>query len=191
MTCAISFTPCGQVKCAGVYLSLFMFTPLHTLQCIFLVHIYIPIGYACWALHLTATFSLSGQSYFTCLLEWSEKSRLLYFCRVVILVIVMLIVVPLLNISEIDNTQLIAVELLQQMAVYNANSTSSYGVRRLLLFMSECHMILDPSSSHTVLVWRDVMTCHVMWGFLLCFVVFCCVVLCCVVLCCVVLCCVV
>jgi hypothetical protein len=91
--------------------------------------------------HCTAAPSLLRLSYFTQFLERSKKLRLIYFCRVVILVIVMLIVVPLLNISEIDNTQLIAVELLQQMAVYNANSTSSYGVRRLLLFMSGYHMI--------------------------------------------------
>ena len=40
----------------------------------------------------------------------------------------MLIVVPLLNIIETDNTQSIAVELLQRMAVYNENNSTAYGV---------------------------------------------------------------
>lgn len=55
-------------------------------------------------------------------------SNFIYICRVVILVIVMLIVVPLLNIIETDNTQSIAVELLQRMAVYNENNSTAYGV---------------------------------------------------------------
>ena len=46
-----------------------------------------------------------------------------------ILVIVMLIVVPLLNVKETDNTQSIAVQLVQNMAVYDYYNTTVYAVR--------------------------------------------------------------
>ena len=43
--------------------------------------------------------------------------------------IVMLIVVPLLNVKETDNTQSLAVQLVQNMAVYNYYNTTVYAVR--------------------------------------------------------------
>ena len=54
----------------------------------------------------------------------------LLFSRVVILVIVMLIIVPLLNVKESDNTQTLAVQLVQNMAVYNFRNTTLYAVRQ-------------------------------------------------------------
>lgn len=57
------------------------------------------------------------------------KSQFPLLRRVVILVIVMLIVVPLLNITESDNTQILAVQLVQNMAVYSFNNSTLYQVR--------------------------------------------------------------
>ena len=53
--------------------------------------------------------------------------------RVVILVIVMLIVVPLLNIKETDNSLILAVQLVQRMAVYNSTNPADYSVRPVFL----------------------------------------------------------
>jgi hypothetical protein len=61
----------------------------------------------------------------------NNKSKSLFYhflYRVVILVIVMLIVVPLLNITESDNTQILAVQLVQNMAVYSFNNNTLYQV---------------------------------------------------------------
>ena len=67
----------------------------------------------------------------------------------------MLIVVPLLNINETDNTQSLAVELLQRMAVYNANNSSAYGVCRLLHFINECHILCSPSSPSYLSLYNE------------------------------------
>ena len=57
-----------------------------------------------------------------------EITNTTFLFRVVILVIVMLIIVPLLNVKETDNTQSLAVQLVQNMAVYDHYNTTLYAV---------------------------------------------------------------
>lgn len=69
-----------------------------------------------------------------------------------ILVIVMLIVVPLLNIKETDNSLTLAVQLVQRMAVYNSTNPSDFSVCLFFysFFLSFFVSFLPKESSETI-----------------------------------------
>lgn len=61
----------------------------------------------------------------------------------------MLIVVPLLNITESDNTQVLAVQLVQNMAVYSFNNSTLYTVSPKVIYLRPLH-ISNKILSHNI-----------------------------------------